>query len=141
MRVLATLFVAAALLLLAAVTLSFVDTPFLCTGAVLSEHGWQPAVAALTLRRYHRWAHLWSGAEGRAWIRLPGDRETLFAHLDRQGDLLRITGCGTEHRGVFLASSGELIVHAREGDFRGNCLPGRLDAGCAKGCVRGPEEF
>lgn len=141
MKVLAALFVAATLLFLAAVNLSFVDTSFVCAGAVLSGDGWHPATAALTLRQYRGWAGLWSRSAGHAWIRLPGHPDNSFANVDERDDQLRIAGCGTELRGVFSTSSGELIVHAREGDFRGNCLKGHLKPDCVATCVRGPEDL
>ena len=141
MKVLGASIVAATLLFLAAVNLSFVDTPFVCAGAMSYEQGWQPATAAFTLRRYHGWAGLWSGADGHAWIRLPGDRDYSFVHVAERRGQLRIAGCGTEVRGLFSTASGELTIHTREGDFRGSCLEGHLEDDCTDTCVRGPQDL
>lgn len=141
MKVLGASIVAATLLFLAAVNVSFVDTPFVCAGAISNEQGWRPATAAFTLRQYHRWAEPWSGSHGHAWIRLPGDQDYSFAHVDERGSQLRIAGCGTEVRGLFSTASGELTLHTRKGDFRGSCLEGHFEDDCTETCVRGPQDL
>jgi len=141
MKVLGASLVAATALFLMAVNLSFVDTSFLCAGVISSEDGWHPAAAAFTLRRYRWWAGLWNDSQGHAWITLPDRGGESFAHVDAEGDLLRITGCGTEVQGVFSRSLRDLNLHSRDGAFGGTCREASVRADCTGICIHGPEDL
>jgi hypothetical protein len=141
MKVLGASLVAATVLFLMAVNLSFVDTSFLCAGVLSSEDGWQPATTAFTLRRYRGWAVLWNASEGHAWISLPDGGGESFAHVDADGDLMRIAGCGTELHGAFSASRSQLSLNTRDQAFAGTCTQVSVGADCTGVCIHGPEDL
>jgi len=141
MKVLGASLVAATALFLMAVNLSFVDTSFFCAGVISSEDGWHPATTAFTLRRYRWWADLWTASEGHAWIKLPDGSGESFAHVDADGDLVRIAGCGTEVQGVFSTTRSDLSLHTRDGTFEGACRPVSVSADCSALCIEGPEDL
>lgn len=114
---------ATAVLLVAVMTLSQVETRFQCSGEMSSGTSPHPIKIFLRLTEYRWWVGLWNDSDGFLRVEIPNKAFDSF-EIAETGDFLRISetrDSKSQFKGTFSTLSSTLTLETSAGLFDGTC--------------------